>query len=190
MKRVFIIHCWQGTPNDFWYPWLKNELEKKGFDVYLPDMPDTDKPKIEPWVSTLQNLVGKMDEETYFIGHSIGCQTILRFLERASDFDRLGGIVFVAPWLALKGLKTEEEIEIAKPWLEPLNNPNIFRFTPNKLITIFSKDDPYVPIENADKFKESFGAQVVIEDGKGHYDSEDVTELPIALENLLKLSND
>lgn len=32
-KRIFIIHRWLGTPNSDWYPWAKEELEKKGFEV-------------------------------------------------------------------------------------------------------------------------------------------------------------
>ncbi|EKE07220.1 MAG: hypothetical protein ACD_18C00151G0001, partial [uncultured bacterium] len=40
MKRVFIIHCWSGGPNDDWRPWLKVELEKLGYQVYNLSMPD------------------------------------------------------------------------------------------------------------------------------------------------------
>ena len=29
MKRAFIIHGWGGHPEERWYPWAKNELEKK-----------------------------------------------------------------------------------------------------------------------------------------------------------------
>jgi hypothetical protein len=27
-KRVFIIHGWEGYPEEGWFPWLKKELEK------------------------------------------------------------------------------------------------------------------------------------------------------------------
>ena len=29
MKRVFIIHGWDGYPEEGWFPWLKEELEKE-----------------------------------------------------------------------------------------------------------------------------------------------------------------
>ena len=45
MKRVFIIHGWTGKPEGDWFPWLKQELETKGFQVQIPEMPDTEKPK-------------------------------------------------------------------------------------------------------------------------------------------------
>src|SRR3989344_3577618 len=85
MKRVFIVHGWDFNPEVNWYPWLKKELEKKGFKVIVPEMPNTSEPKINAWVSYLKKVVGKLDEETYFIGHSIGCQTIMRFLEKENN---------------------------------------------------------------------------------------------------------
>ena len=29
MQRVFIIHGWDGYPEEGWFPWLKKELEAK-----------------------------------------------------------------------------------------------------------------------------------------------------------------
>lgn len=55
-KRVFIIHGWGGYPDEGWLPWLKIELEKKNFEVFIPAMPDTDEPKINSWVSHLQKI--------------------------------------------------------------------------------------------------------------------------------------
>ncbi|MBI2582787.1 alpha/beta hydrolase, partial [Candidatus Azambacteria bacterium] len=66
--RVFIIHGWEGYPEEGWFPWLKRELESRGFEVRVPAMPDTAKPKIEAWISYLAELVGKPDENTYFVG--------------------------------------------------------------------------------------------------------------------------
>lgn len=47
MKRVFIIHGWDGYPKEWWYPWLKQELEARSFEVYVPAMPDPEGPKID-----------------------------------------------------------------------------------------------------------------------------------------------
>ncbi|MBW3018843.1 alpha/beta hydrolase, partial [Candidatus Woesearchaeota archaeon] len=64
MKRVFVIHGWDEHPEDGWLPWLKTRLEQKGFEVHIPQMPNTETPKIEEWVPFLAELVGASDENT------------------------------------------------------------------------------------------------------------------------------
>jgi uncharacterized protein len=39
MKRVFIVHGWNDSPDGSWFPWLKNELVRKGFEVHVLEMP-------------------------------------------------------------------------------------------------------------------------------------------------------
>lgn len=96
MKRAFLIHGWEGDPEEEWRPWLKKELEKKGFEVYVPAMPDTATPTMEKWVPFLAEIVGKPDENCYFVGHSLGCITILRYLETLNEGEKVGGVVLVA----------------------------------------------------------------------------------------------
>ena len=189
VKRVFIIHGWDGHPDEGWFPWLKEELERKGFEVQVPEMPETEDPKIETWVLYLAQLVGKPDENTYFVGHSIGCQAILRYLEYLPDGEKIGGAVFVAGWFTLESLGTDEETETARPWLEtPIDFEKIKNRTQN-FTAIFSDNDPYVPAENQKMFKESLGAKITVEHKKGHFSGNDkITELPSALEAVLEIS--
>ncbi len=95
-KRVFIIHCWDGRPNYCWYPWVKKELEKNGFQVNVPAMPETEMPRMEKWVPELRKLVGSPDKDVYLVGHSVGCITILRYLESLKENEKIGGAVLVA----------------------------------------------------------------------------------------------
>src|SRR3989344_2686921 len=44
VKRIIIIHCKGSHPNDIWYPWVKAELEKRGFEVQIPELPNPDEP--------------------------------------------------------------------------------------------------------------------------------------------------
>jgi uncharacterized protein len=185
-KRVFIIHRWSGSPAADWYPWLKVELEKRGFEVHVPEMPDADHPKIETWVPFLAKQIGKLDEDTFLVGHSVGCQTILRFLESAKE--KVGGCVFVGGWLPLKNL-TADEKSVAKPWLEtPINFEKVRKATKNST-AIFSDNDPYVPLNNMKLFEQNLGAKIVLESKKGHFtDEEGVKELPVVMNELLKLA--
>jgi hypothetical protein len=185
MKRVFIIHGWDGFPKEGWYPWLKKELESKDFVVQVPAMPNTNEPKINSWVNFLKEIVGKPDKETYFVGHFIGCQTILRYLESIQDGIKIGGAVFVAGWFNLINLETEEEKDIAKPWLEtPIKLNKVLNHTKN-IVAIFSDNDPFVPLSDSKIFKKKLKAKIIIEHNKGHFSGSDgVTKLPIVLESI------
>ena len=83
MKNAIILHG-TGTKNtEFWFPYLKKNLEEKDFEVWLPQLPNDEKPNIKEWLPfVLEN--GKFTTETVLIGHSAGSQLILSILEKIS----------------------------------------------------------------------------------------------------------
>lgn len=182
-KRVIIVHGWGGSPNNDWLPWAKRELEKKGYKGTIPAMPDTEHPKIETWVSYLAEVIGNPDENLTLIGHSVGCQTILRYLSGINQ--KVNKVILVAPWgSALSNLADNEEEKVARPWLETPIDFEKAREKADKFIAIFSDDDPFVPLkENLHVFKERLGAEIIVESRKGHFtESDGVKELPILLD--------
>ena len=115
MKRAVIIHCWDGYPDYCWYPYVKKELEAKGFEVQVPAFPETDAPKLDAWLHVLKEKVGIPDGNTYLIGHSVGCITIFRYLESLAPGQKIGGVVLVAGFtddLGFKELKNFFTTEI------------------------------------------------------------------------------
>lgn len=90
-KRVFVVHGWSGYPEEGWRTWLKSELEKEDFRVFVPTMPNTDNPKLNSWLKRLIKTVGTPDKNCYFVGHSLGCITILRYLETLKKNQEVGG---------------------------------------------------------------------------------------------------
>lgn len=195
MKRVFIIHGWGSSPERARLQWLKKELSKRGFEVFVPAMPNTDEPKIEEWINFLSSLVGEPDEETYFVGESIGCQAILRYLEKLVN-KKIGGAIFMAGWFNLSEFTFKEEPAdeeeariIAKPWLETPINFEKVKKTSKNFVAIFSDNDPYVPLSDKNIFRKKLGAEIIIEHNKGHFRDEDgIYELPIVLDLLLKMA--
>lgn len=190
-KRAFIIHGWEGYPEEGWFPWLKQELETRDFEVYVPAMPDTKEPKIEVWVPYLAQLVGKPNENTYFVGHSMGCQTILRYLETLETGEKVGGAVFVAGWFTLtpEAAPSVEEQAIIRPWLEtPVDFVRV-KQTTNNFVAIVSDDDEYVPPENQVMYKEKLGAKIIVEHKRGHFSGDTgIKELPLVLETILEMA--
>lgn len=190
--RVIIVHGWDGYPEEGWFPWLKKELEDKGVTVLVPQLPETAKPKIYNWIPALAKAAGKVDENTYFIGHSMGCQAIVRFLETLPERTKVGGAIFVAGFFKrLTGLENDPEVqEIDKHWLTtPLDFAKVKNHL-QKSIAIFSTNDPWVPLDNQDDFKNKLGSKIQIEENMGHFNaSYGITKLPIVLQALLKIIN-
>jgi len=188
-KKVYIIHGWGGNSNERWLAWLGGQLENKGYEVTIPDMPNTETPRIEEWVGYLQKLILNPDEDTFFVGHSIGCQAIIRYLEKLENA-KVGGVVFVAGWFDLTGLESDEEKEIAKPWLEiPINFEKV-KNTASSFTVILSDNDPYVPLtETKEIFEKKLGAKVIVEKNKGHFTKDDdIFELPEVVQSIEKLA--
>jgi predicted alpha/beta hydrolase family esterase len=188
-KKVFIVHGWGGNTEEAWFPWLKKELEARGIAADVLAMPNSEEPTIREWTEFLAQSVGSPDESVVFVGHSIGCQTILRYLEKLPSNIKIGGAIFVAGWFTLHNLETEEEQEIAKPWLEtPIDCEKVKQHC-DKFVAILSDNDSWVDLEENRKiFVEKLGAQIIVEPGKGHFNEESsVFELPVALESILNI---
>lgn len=190
MKRAFIIHGWGGNSKEGWFPWLKSKLEKRGFKVYAPNMPDSECPKIKAWVSCLKKLVGRADKDTYFVGHSIGCQAILRYLETLPKNAKVGGAVFVAGWtnLKLKAIEDEEpgSSKIAMPWIKKKIVWNKILRHSKKFISLFSDNDPFVYLADSKIFRAKLHSKIIVQHNKGHFSG--TKKLPVALNSVLKIS--
>jgi len=179
MAKVYLIHGWGGCDSsEGWFGWLKGKLKKRKIETIGFNMPNTDYPKIEEWVGFLEENVKDIDEKTYLVGHSIGCQTILRFLEKLPKKTKIGGCIFVAGWFNLKEetYELEEDRKIAEPWIKtPMDFKKIKQHT-NHFMAIFSDNDPYVHLDNQKIFKEKLNAKIIIKNNEGHFN--ETEEIP------------
>lgn len=187
MKRAIIVHGWASHPKDGWFPWLKAELEKQGYEVTIPKMPAPLVPIMKKWVDHISKTVGLVDRETIFIGHSIGCQAILRYLETVDTPIR--GAVFVAGFFKLEGLESVAEEKITEIWTNTPIDLEKVKHVMNKSIAIFSDNDRFVPLEeNRKAFEERLGSEIIVDHGMKHYSgNQGIFEVPSVLEALKKL---
>ena len=63
---------------------LKEKLEERGFEVWLPQLPNDETPNLKDWLPFVFES-GKFTEETVLIGHSAGSQLILSILEKLEN---------------------------------------------------------------------------------------------------------
>jgi len=180
-----LIHGWTGRPTRDWFLWAKKALEEKGFEVHVPEMPDPDYPKIEPWIAKVKETVGDPRSNDILIGHSMGCQAILRYLQTLPESSKVGKVILVAGFENLKdaAFVALEDWETFKPWKKaPINYGKIKQMA-GSWTALFSDDDPYVSYEDNHKiFRDKLGAKIVLEHGMGHFSQEDgIRKLPILL---------
>jgi len=183
-KRVFLIHGWEGNPQNHWFPWLKGELEKRGFEVLSLKMPNPNYPVVSEWISKISDEVGMPDEQTYFVGHSLGSISIIRYLETLQKGSKVGGAVFVAGFI-----NKINAPEIDKFSSLPLDIGKV-KNTTNNFVCIFSDNDEYISLKVSNEFAKSLGAKAILEKGKGHFCSGDgVSQLPSVLQSLIEMSS-
>ena len=182
-KRLIIVHGWEGSPQEGWYPWIAAEMVRKGWSVQVPAMPNAAQPEQSRWVPHLVDIGGKVDRNTFFVGHSLGCITILRFLERLKSQEKIGGVILVAGFdkpLKYKELKNFFQESIA--W-------NRIKKNCKKFVTIHSEDDPYVPVENGLRLEKNLDTKRIVVNGLKHFSGDDgVARLPLVLQELLEIS--
>jgi len=184
MKHAIIVHGFKGKPDTNWKPWLKRELEGEGFVVNVPEMPNTDYPEVLAWVSKLASTVGNVNDEIYLIGHSLGCITILKYLEKLDARVRIKACVFVAGF----GEKFEGYNGGHDSFFEESVDWEKVKSHCDEFYVIHSKDDPNVPFSQRLLFGTNLDANTTEFDGMGHFGSADgVFEIPIVKEIILGL---
>ncbi len=174
MKKALILHAWFSTPKDNWYSWLKAELEKKGYEVWLPELPTmpTKDLDLEAMLKFIMehNFV---DKETVVIGHSLGSVVAMRLAENIE----FGKAILLAAW-DFNDLTPEH----ACFWTRPIDHLRI-RSNVKELVITISDNDPFITSLQAEEMAKRFGAKVLRVGTRGHYGAEDgVTEVPEILE--------
>jgi predicted alpha/beta hydrolase family esterase len=187
MKRVVIVHCWEGYPNYCWYPQTKKELEKEGFEVEIPEMPETVYPKLSGWLPKLGKTIKEPDENLFLVGHSLGCITIMRYLESLNGNKKVGGVVFVAGFTDDLGYK-----ELTNFFVDPIDLKAIKKRAKH-FYAINSDDDPFVSLKYGEELKEKLGAKLIIRKNMKHFsgpidDEKSCLSLPEVTKSILKMA--
>lgn len=184
-KHVVVVHGYKAKPDTNWKPWLKLELEKKGLRVDVPTMPHAEYPIAAEWQAKLADVVSTPDQDTYLIGHSLGCLTILRYLEGIDESQTIGGAILVAGFgerfqkyqVGSHDTFFDHELDWAR-----------IRSHCKNFVAIHSDDDPGVDVSQLDLFADKLGAKPLLEHSFGHFSSADgVFEIPLVRDELLAM---
>jgi uncharacterized protein len=139
VKSAIIIHGSIGHPEENWFPWLGQELEKRGYRVFIPAFPTPDGQSYQSWLEVFKNLT--IDKEAILIGHSTGPIFILNALQ---DMDlKIKACFLVAPFL--ENLGNEYFDSLNSSFLAKERDWSDIRSKCHRFFVYYSDNDPYVP---------------------------------------------
>lgn len=166
MKTAIILHGTLGSPNGNWFQWLKSELERKGFTVWLPQLPQAEKPSLRTWELFInERCPFPINEETLVIGHSSGA--ILALVLAENNIEKIGAIVDVSVFHdnSLQWEPNDQLFDVQFDW-------TAIRQGVNELLFIHSDNDPYVPLSQAQYVAANTSAELIVIPGEGHFNLE------------------
>lgn len=160
MKRAIIVHGWGADSTSNWFPWLANELKKNGFEVLVPNFPNTQNPVLSEWLEHFSSLDPKGLESTVLIGHSLGTPFIMRLLEKSGK--KVKSCFLVSGFHKPLGFP-----EIENFVDKPFNFQKIMKGA-GKIVLINSDNDPYIPFSVAKDLAKNLGIELLIEPNGEH----------------------
>ena len=90
--NYLILHGYKSSAEGAFAPWLKRELEERGYTVQVPELPHPNEPKEAEQVQhVLKNC--RIDEHTIIVGHSLGGGIALKVIETLNK--PIAGLVLV-----------------------------------------------------------------------------------------------
>lgn len=139
IERVVVMPRWGGTAESDWYPWLRERLAGWAGAVDVLDLPDRGAPVIERCVEVIEAAVPDATlGSTLLVGHSVGCQAMLRFLARRPAGVVAGGTLCVAGWWTV-----DAPWPTIVPWIETPLAVERVRRAAGGVVVVLSDDDPF-----------------------------------------------
>lgn len=165
MTNIFIIHGSYGNPEENWFPWLKKQLEFLNCKVFVPKFPTPQNQSLETWMKVFKDYEKYIDENTIFVGHSLGPVFILNILEKTNK--RIKACFFISGFLNLLGDETFDKIN--KTFVDKDFNWKKIKQNCSQFYIFHSDNDPYVPLKEAENLAKNLGTKVILVKGAGHF---------------------
>jgi len=192
MKQAVLLHGTGGSDNDyFWFADTKAYLESKGYEVWWPLLPHTNKPKLEETLAFVEENMPVLDEESIIIGHSSACPLILSLLE--NNMLHIKQAVLVSGYYAPIPNPLEEGTMQTNLLPEDGFDYDRILGSADEIVLVNSDNDPWgCTDKQARPVAEALEAKFVLAKGMGHMGSgtfnQPMPELPL-LKDLLATSS-
>ena len=188
-RTIFIIHGSYGHPGENWFPWLKKELEKLGYRVFVPRFPipanDEEGHKLDLWLKKFKDYKQYVNNKTIIVAHSRGCNFILQLLPQLNI--KIDSLFFVGPFIDYDQWRPDYYREYdsfqAKPYLWKKVKKLI------KHIEVFQSTNDVIPISEGQFIADKLKAKINIVKNSGHFNVatyKKFREFPLLLKQIKK----
>ena len=165
-ENYIIIHGSFGSKDGNWFPWLKEELEQKGKQAVVPQMPiGVGNQNFENWSNVLNELT--INENTTIIAHSIAPIFVCKYL--ITNKIKVKKLIFVCGFNNYLGIN-EEYDNVNKSMY--FDNLHVVKQYADEIICFYSDNDPYVKYEVEKEFADTIATEQVLIPNGGHINSE------------------
>lgn len=179
MKNALILHEAGGSPSSSWIPWLENQLQNKGYLVWVPGLPLSSKPNAKNYRNyILSNSHFNLNENSLVVGHFSGAVAMLNILQNLSDGVVIDTCVLICPF---KDNMNNPDLDGL--FEEPFDFKEIKKHSKN-FIVIHSNNDPKCSLDNGSFIAKKLGAKLIIVKGKNHLGGSRHKQLLIILKAL------
>ncbi len=182
MKNVLILHGTEDNSTKNWFPWLRKELETRGYKVWVPDLPHAERPNIQRYNDYIFSR-WKFDKDSIIVGHSSGAVEILGILETLPDTIQINKAILVAGFTDDLNYDPVKEL-----FVKPFDWKKI-KSKSKRFIFIHSNDDPFVPPYHGDKLHNELGGDLILMKWQKHFSLSTVPgydKFPVILEKILE----
>lgn len=161
-QNVFIFHGVGGHPGENWFPWLKKELEKRGYNVIVPQFPTPKGQTLDNWLKVLNHYKEFLNEDTILIGHSLGAPFALNVIEK----NQVKAAFLVAGYCS----KCDNEFdEMSATFSQRDFDWTRIRANCERFVVYHADNDPYIKIENAQELATNLHINLQLIKGAGHF---------------------
>jgi predicted alpha/beta hydrolase family esterase len=175
--QIVIIHGKNESPATGWMPWLKNEVEAKGYACLVPVfLPQADS-KLVDWCNVLD--AQKLNfRSTVFVAHARGAMALLRWVNALPSDTKIKKIIVVSCNYDYQPERQDD----GGFYSRRLDYVDL-QLKCSDYVVVHSADDPYVPVAAGRQLSDNLGAKFIRYNNAGHFGS-DKLEAPELLEAL------
>lgn len=154
MTQYFIIPGYQGSGPDHWQTWI----ESRDANFCRIQQQDWNNPDLAEWADNIDKAIAGYDPESVvLVAHSLGCLSVAEWVKKYNRSVK-AALLVAPPDAEIANLRIKNNLVGGEP---------VFRF-PFRSTVVASSDDPWISVDKASFYAQSWGSEFVNIGNAGH----------------------